>query len=151
MSSAVAAGPQDVWRALTVPGEYMAWDENVLAALDPMDAYPTPGETYRWQVRVGSVPIIMKDQPIEVVPGRKLHSRITLGALHFDQTYTLAVEQDPADTADAIKTVLGMKVVASNTAAVLGSVVDRFEIRRMTADRVDATLRAITKWCESKA
>lgn len=149
MSSAVAADPQRVWSALTVPSECLAWDENLLSALDPMDTYPAPGRTYRWRYRMGSVPIIMKDQPVEVVPGRKLHSKVTLGSLQFDQTFTLALEHDEPSDTDSGKTLLGMKVIASNSAAVLGTTIDRFEIRRITVDRVDATLRAITKWCEN--
>ena len=98
---------------------------------------------------MGSVPIVMREQPIEVVAGRKLHSKVTLGSLHFDQTFTLNLEHDPANVGDGTKTLLGMKVVASNSAPVLGAVIDRFEVRRLTVDRVDATLRAITKWCES--
>lgn len=151
MSSAIAASPQRIWSALTNPDELTAWDENLLSAIDSVDAYPKPGEVVRWRYRMGSVPIVMRDKPIEVVPGRKLQSKITLGSLELEQTYTLAVEQDPEAKADVVKTVLGMKVIASNSAPVLGAVIDRFEVRRMASDRVDATLRAITKWCEGGA
>lgn len=149
MSAAIAAEPQRVWRALTDSSECIAWDENRLTALDATDRYPAPGETIRWHYRMGSVPIIMREQPIEVVVGRKLHSKVTLGSLHFDQTFTLNLEHDPDSEADGAKTLLGMKVVASNSAPILGAVIDRFEVRRLTVDRVDASLRAITKWCES--
>ncbi len=148
MSSAVAAPPQRVWRALTVPAELLAWDEHRLSAVDPIDAYPKAGETVRWRYRVGSVPIVMHDHPLEVVPGRKLHSKVTLGSLVFDQTFTLAVEQDEGN---GVTTLLGMKVAASNSAAVVGTVIDRFEVRRMTTDHVDTILRAITKHCEGDA
>lgn len=151
MSSAISAEPRRVWRALTDPTECIAWDEHRLAALDPTDGYPKPGETIRWRYQMGSIPIVMKEQPIEVVPGRKLRSKVTLGTIRFDQTFTLALEQDPAEAECGAKTLLGMKVVASNSAPVVGSVIDRFEVRRITVDRVDATLRAITKWCESGA
>ena len=149
MSSVVAADPQRVWRALTLPSECIAWDENLLSALDSQEKYPTPGRTMRWRYHLGSVPIVMKEVPIEVIPGRKLHSKITLGSLQFDQTYTLGPEHDSTGDTESVNTLLGMKVIASNSAAVLGTVVDRFEIRRITVDRVDATLRAVTKWCEN--
>lgn len=148
MTSAIDAHPERVWRALTDASEYIAWDEKILSALDPVDAYPEAGETVRWHYKMGSVPVIMRDQTIEVRAGRKLHSMVTVGRLHFDQTYTLAIENDPSGKSDAVKTILGMKVIASNSAPVLGAVVDRFEVRRMTVDRVDAALRAVTKWCE---
>ena len=147
MSAAIAAEPQRVWRALTDPSECIAWDENRLSALDSTDAagdgYPEPGEAVRWHYRLGSVPIVMREQPIEVVVGRKLHSKVTLGSLHFDQTFTLNLEHDPATDTDGVKTLLGMKAVASNSAPVLGAVIDRFEVRRITVDRVDATLRGV--------
>ncbi|MDP6980780.1 MAG: SRPBCC domain-containing protein [Myxococcota bacterium] len=148
MSSAVAAPPQRLWRALTVPEELLAWDEHRLSAVDPTDAYPKEGETVRWRYRLGSVPIVMRDKPLDVVPGRKLRSKVALGSLVFDQTFTLAVEQNQGDD---VTTLLGMKVAASNSAAVMGTVIDRFEVRRMTADHVDSTLRAITKHCEGDA
>lgn len=148
MSSAIAADPQRVWRALTIPDECIAWDEHLLSAVDPMSDYPSPGETVRWRYQMGSIPIVTKDHPIDVVPGRKLHSKVTLGPLHLDQTFTLALEHDSTNETDTSKTLLGMKVVTSSSAVVMGAVIDRFEIRRMTVDRVDATLRAVTKWCE---
>jgi len=153
MSSAISAEPERVWHALTDPAECIAWDEPRLSALDPTDAYPKTGETIRWRYQMGSIPIVMKEEPIEVVPGRKLRLKVALGTIRFDQTFTLALEQDPAEAERecGAKTLLGMKVVASNSAPVLGTVIDRFEIRRITVDRVDATLRAITKWCESDA
>jgi uncharacterized protein YndB with AHSA1/START domain len=149
MSSVIAADAQRVWRALTDPSECIGWDENRLSKIDPSDGYPKAGETVRWRYRLGSVPIVMRDQPIEVIPGRKLHSEVALGSLRFKQTFTLALEQDPANQGGGTKTLLGMRVVAANSAPVLGAVVDRFEVRRITIDRVDRTLRAITKWCES--
>lgn len=149
MSSAISATPKRVWRALTDPTECVAWDERRLSAIDSTATYPTPGETMRWRYKMGSVPIVMKEQPIEVIPGRKFQLKVAIGTIRFDQTFTLALEQDPADSEFGAKTMLGMKVVASNSAPVLGAVVDRFEVRRIAVDRVDATLRAITKWCEN--
>ncbi len=151
MSSAIAAHPQRVWRALTNASECLAWDENRLSALDATDNYPVVGETVRWRYRLGSIPIVMRDQPVDVVPGSKLRSKVTLGPLRFDQVFSLALEHDPADEAEGVKTLLGMKVAASNSAPVLGAVVDRFEVRRITIDHVDGTLRAITKWCEGES
>lgn len=148
MSSAIAATPQRVWRALTDPNEILAWDEHRLSAVDPVDAYPKAGETVRWRYQQGSVPIVMRDQTLEVAPGRKLQSKIHVGSLVFDQTFTLASEQDEGSE---VTTMLGMRVVASNSAAVLGAVIDRFEVRRLTADLVDASLRAISKHCEGDA
>ncbi len=148
MSSAIAATPQRVWRAITDPEEILAWDEHRLSAVDPMGGYPKAGEMVRWRYQLGSVPIVMRDQPLDVAPGRKLHSKVTVGPVVYDQTFTLAVEQHEGDE---VMTLLGMKLIASNSAAVIGAVIDRFEVRRMTTDRVDATLRAITKYCEGDA
>lgn len=148
MSCTIAATPRRVWRALTDPEEILAWDEQRLSAVDPTDAYPKAGEALRWRYRVGSVPIVMRDQPLEVAPGRKLHSKISVGPIVYDQTFTLGVEQDEGRGA---MTLLGMKLIASNSASVIDAVIDRFEVRRITTDRVDATLRAITRYCEGDA
>ncbi len=153
MSSAIAVHPRRVWRALTDTSECIAWDENRLSALDATDVYPVVGETMRWRYRLGSVPIVMRDQPIDVVPGIKIQSKVTLGSLRFNQTFSLALEHASTDTSsdenEGVKTLLGMKVIASNSTPVLGAVIDRFEVRRITIDHVDGTLRAITQWCEN--
>ena len=151
MSSAIAAAPRRVWRALTTSSECLSWHENLLSAIDATDTFPTVGETVRWRYRLGSVPIVMRVEPIEVERKRRLRSKVNLGPLKFDQTFTLAVERDPDADWSSAKTVLGMKMIASNSAPLLGSILDRFEIRRITAYQMDVTLRAITKWCEDDA
>ena len=148
MSSAIAAAPQRVWRAITDPEAILAWDEHRLSAVDSTDGYPKANELVRWRYQLGSVPIVMRDRPLDIAPGRKLHSKVTIGPIVYDQTFTLAVE---AHEGDETMTILGMKLIASNSAAVIGAVIDRFEVRRMTTDRVDTTLRAITKYCEGDA
>ena len=61
-----------------------------------------------------------------------------------DKTYTLF----PAPGSQA-RTRLAMKIVASNSAHVVGAVVDRFEMRYIAVERIDATLRGVQKWCEN--
>jgi hypothetical protein len=31
---------------------------------------------------------------------------------------------------------------------VIGSIVDRFEVRRLATERIDTNLRSISQWCE---
>jgi hypothetical protein len=150
MSATIAAEPRRVWQAITVPSQCIAWDDQLLALIDPAAKYPTAGEDVRWRFLLRSVQMILDECPIEVVPLRKLRSRLTVGSFRFDQTFTLAAEAEGSPDAGA-KTRLGMKIIASNSVPVMGAVVDRFEVRRMTVDRVDSVLRAITKWCENSA
>ena len=155
MSATIAADPRRVWRAITSPSECVAWDERLIAPVDPIDRYPQAGERMRWRCLLGSVPVLMHDEPRAVIPYLKLRSQRAIGSLHFDQTYTLALKEEQTDGAEpgvpstARRTRLCMKVTAANSVALIDAVVDRFEVRRMTVDRVDETLRAITKWCEN--
>jgi len=155
MSATIAADPRRVWRALTSPSECVGWDDRLIAPVDPTDRYPQAGERMRWRCLLGAVPVLMHDEPQAVVPYQKLRSQLAIGSLRFDQTYTLTIEEErggngePGAQSRARKTRLCMKVIASNSVALVGAVVDRFEVRRMTVDRVDETLRAVTKWCEN--
>lgn len=149
MSATVAASPERVWRAITDPTECVSWDDQLLEAVDPHMDYPSEGQHIRWRYRVGSVQLIMHDRPQAILPYRKLQSRRSIGSLRFDETYTLSLEEDAEGDQHPVKTRLGMKIIASNSVPLLGAVVDRFEVRRMSADRADSKLRSITKWCEN--
>jgi uncharacterized protein YndB with AHSA1/START domain len=147
MSAVIDADPPRVWRALTVPAELIAWDESILGPAESFDGYPSSGRAVRWRCRLGGVQTVMHDRPIEVEPPGRLRSVISIGSLRYEQTFTLAPEPGPG----AIRTRLGLRIVASNSIPVVGAVVDRFEVRRMTAGRVDSTLRCLQKWCANEA
>ncbi len=148
MAATIAAEPHRVWRALTVPSECIAWDDQLLALVGSSTRFPDVGRQVEWRFLLRSVQTILHERPLEVVPLRKLQSRLSVGSFRFDQTFTLAHEGDSSDGAEA-HTRLGMKIIASNSIPLMGAMVDRFEVRRMTIDRVDSVLRAITKWCEN--
>jgi len=148
MSAIVEAPRQRVWQALTRPTEILAWDESMLAAIDADEHYPVPGATYRWRTRLGSVQLVMQDSPLEVEPPERLRSRLSLASLRFERTYTL-FEEPALDGGGGVRTRLGLKLVASSAVPVVGAVVDRFEVRRIAVGRIDATLRALQKWCEN--
>lgn len=144
MSAVINAEPEQVWRALTDPDALMEWDERVIGSIDVPDDYPVTGQHARWRYRVGSVPLVLHDRPQEIVQFERLRSAVTVGPMHFQQTYTLCLE-----SCEPHRTRLGMKLVQSNSVHVMGGVVDRFEVRRMAVDRIDTTLRSIQKWCEN--
>ncbi len=60
--------------------------------------------------------------------------------------YTLADELEAPE-----RTRLSLRVVASNSAPVVGGTMDRFAIRRLSAELIDTRLRAVQKWCENHA
>ncbi|MCG8589655.1 MAG: SRPBCC family protein [Proteobacteria bacterium] len=144
MSTVIGADSDRVWRALTLPGELAAWDERIVAPVDDAANYPSPGRELRWRYRLGNVPTILSETPREVCPTERLRTRLCIGTLRFDQTYTLQPEMGPET-----RTRLSVKIVASNTVAVIGTVIDRFEVRRRAVDHVDQTLRSLQKWCEN--
>ena len=74
LSAVIHAPRSKVWRALTTPAELIRWDKAILALLEPADDFPAVGGEARWRYQLGSVPVEMRDRPLEVVTGRKLRS-----------------------------------------------------------------------------
>jgi uncharacterized protein YndB with AHSA1/START domain len=144
MSTVIGAERARVWRALTEPAEVLRWDERVIALEDPATEYPRVGRSVRWRYRLGSIPVVLHEQPLEVVPDSKLRSTVALGLFRFDETFQLSSEPG-----DAERTRLMLKLVASNSVPVVGGALDRFAVRRIANDFIDAKLRAVQKWCEA--
>jgi hypothetical protein len=146
MSTLISAERERVWRALTTPSELIRWDDQIIALIDPIPDYPQLGQQVRWRYRIGSVPVVVHQTVQEVKPGERLQSAISRGVFCFDETYTLADEAAPPD-----RTRLSLKIAASNSAPLVGGSMDRFEIRRLSAELIDLRLRAVQKWCENHA
>jgi len=146
MSTLITAKRDRIWRALTTPSELIRWDDQLVALLDPAPDFPQLGQKVRWRYRIGSVPIVVHQTIQEVQPGERLQSTISRGVFCFDEMYTLADEIAAPD-----RTRLSLRVVASNSTPVVGGSMDRFEIRRLSAELIDARLRAVQKWCENHA
>ncbi len=146
MSTLISAERDRIWHALTTPSELIRWDDQIVSLLDPAPDYPQLGQQVRWRYRIGSVPVVVHQTIREVQAGELLQSAISRGVLRFDETYTLADEVEAPD-----RTRLSLRISASNTTPVVGGSMDRFEIRRLSAELVDARLRAVQKWCENHA
>jgi len=144
MSRVIEADQQRVWSALTDPTKVTAWDERALGAVDPAPDYPFTRGGMRWRYRLGHVPLILHDHPIEVVPGSRLKRKVSLGSLRYEQTFTLT----PVD-GDATHTVLGLKLVTRNWIPLVGDTVDRFSARKLATEHVDETLRQVQAYFES--
>jgi hypothetical protein len=145
MSTLITAERDRIWRALTTPSELICWDDQLVALLDPAPDYPQLGQQVRWRCRIGSVPIVVHQTIQEVQLGERLQSAISRGVFCFDETYTLADELEAPD-----RTRLSLKVVASNSTPVVDGTMDRFAIRRLSAELIDTRLRAVQKWCENQ-
>jgi len=144
MAAVVGSQPERVWRAITDPTEQLAWDERVLAIIDEPRPRPVAGRRQRWRYRHGSVQLVMHERLLTVLPLERFCSEISLGTLRYRRVYTLAEER-----ADIPRTRLGLRVIAHNSVPVVGEVVDRFAVRRISAEQVDLTLRSVQKWCEN--
>jgi hypothetical protein len=143
MSAVIEAEPGCVWRALTEPDELCAWDENLLAPVDPSAGYPCPESPQRWRYLLGGVQLILRERPLEVAPERRLQSALWLGGMKLEQTYSLAPEGEA-------RTRVSIRIAAGNSIPVLGATIDRFEVRQLVTERVDRLLRALQKWCEAQ-
>ena len=141
MSVVIDSDRQRVWRALTEPGEVVAWDRRVLAAVDE-PGEPFAGQHIRWRYRLGSVQVVLHERQREITERERLSSTLSVGSLRFEQTYTLTEEPG-----DPTRTRLGMKIVATSQVPVIGEIVDRFGVRKLAAEHIDETLRSVKHWC----
>ena len=144
MSVVIEADRARVWRALTEPAEVVAWDDRVLASVGDERSYPFAGQQVKWRYRLGGVPVVLHERPEEVVEQERLTSTLKVGSLRLEQTYTLTPE-----SLKPPRTRLGMKLVTTSSVPVVGDVVDRFDVRRMAAERIDHNLRAVQQWCQT--
>ena len=142
MSVVIDADRQRVWRALTAPSELTAWNEQILSSIDEPGEYPFAGQHVRWHYRLGSVRVVLHEQPLEIVRLERLCSALRTGSMRFEQTFTLTSE-----SRDPPRTRLSMKLVTKSSVPVVGDVIDRFSVRKMAAERLDRTLRSVQSWC----
>jgi hypothetical protein len=89
----------------------------------------------------------MQDSISEAIRNERLVSRISIGSMHFDQTFTLHREDDESGP----RTRLSMKLMARNQIAVIGEVVQRLDVQKIVIEFVDSTLRQVQKYCEADA
>jgi hypothetical protein len=143
MSAVIEAEPRCVWRALTEPDELCAWDEDLLAPVDPPSGYPCVQSPQRWRYRLRGVQMILRERPLDVAPERRLQSALLLGGMKLEQTYSLVPEGE-------LRTRVSIRITARNSIPVLGATIDRFEVRQLVTERVDRLLRALQKWCEAQ-
>ena len=144
LSTLVGAPRQRVWRALTDPAEILRWDEDALGLLETAGGHPEVGREIRWRYRIGSGMTVLRERPLEVLPGERLRSELATSLLRMEQVYTLA-----EDAVDPGRTRLGLRLVVSNVVPVVGGSLDRFAVRRLAARLVDRRLRSAQKWCEN--
>jgi uncharacterized protein YndB with AHSA1/START domain len=142
MSKVIRSPRARVWRALVSPDELIRWDARRISLEAPIPEYPAPGRSARWRCWLGSVTVEHCEDPLEVVPAERLRSAVRVGGFEFEETYTLADQADGA-------TRLSLRLVAKNTVPMLGGELDRFDVRRLSAERVDQTLAHIARWCEA--
>ena len=142
MSKVIRSPRARVWRALVSPEELIRWDERRISLEEPVPDYPRPGRSARWRCWLGSVSVVHCEDALEVVPAERLRSAVRLASFEFEETYTLA-DQLP----DATR--LSLRLVAKNRLALYGGELDRFDVRRLSAERVDQTLAQLQRWCEA--
>lgn len=150
MNTVIGAEPRRVWRALVEPAELAAWEERIVAPAGPSPSGPLrPGRRLRWRCRLagraGGVQMLRADEALEVVPERRLRTRMVLGTLAIERTFSLAPE-----LGDPPRTRIAVRLRAANSVPVFGAVIDRFRMRELAAELGDETLRALQKWCETQ-
>lgn len=137
MTAKVRAARTRVWQALTDAEEILRWDEPALALLERAEHWPSVGAARVWRYRLGTVTVKLRERPLEIVDGERIRSNVKLGLFAFEQSWSL-VEPEPGSTH------LGLSIAAKQHAIpVLGGELDRFDVRRVAAEYVDAKLRGL--------
>lgn len=159
LTATIDATGECVWRALLDPALRPRWDDRILGeirlplrsdrVLHGVRRAPTTrhGDALRracWRFRLAGIPLVMVEEIHRIEGHDRLLGRISIGSMHFDQTITLHAEHDRSGP----RTRLGMKLVASNSIAVIGELVPRLEVQRIVIEYVDTTLRQVRKYCE---
>ncbi|MEX2443237.1 MAG: SRPBCC family protein [Alkalispirochaeta sp.] len=134
----IAAPASRVWRALCDPGEVAQWDAGVRFPIDPPVDYPQPGQRVRWRT-TGRVFRILLDEPVEVVPERRLRANLSLGPARYDETYTIRTAVD--ESAISAGHCLLLMVVTLSIASVPGR---RIAFRHFSADTPTSMVSALT-------
>ena len=137
----IAADPDRVWRALSIPAEVVCWDTGVVEPLDAPPDYPRVGQHVRWRYRLGPLPLILHDRPTRVEPASVLRSSIRLGPFDFDETYTLRGSGSSA-------TQLTAELSMASTFPILGSLLERIVGQPLARSTVRSSLAAIKRHCE---
>jgi hypothetical protein len=141
-STRIAADRARIWRALTVPSEVIQWDTGVVEPIDAPSDYPRPGHRVRWRYRLGPVPLILHDQPKEVLPVETFRSSIRLGPFQFEETYEIASEAPGRSRLTAELTVASaIPLVGALLARLVGYPLARATVR--------ASLQSIKRHCEA--
>jgi len=165
LSATIGSTRERVWQALTLLDERASWDQRILGEIardthlrrpdriwsERTRAHSTlsldePHRSIRWRYRLGGVQLVMREDIRQVEPPDRLVSRISIGSLRFEQTFTLHRNDEPD-----VRTRLGLRIVARNSIAVVGEIVSRLDVQKLVIEFADTTLRQIQKHCEADA
>ena len=142
MSTVIGAPRERVWDALTVPAELARWDPRVLSIREGPTAALADGDCLVARYRLGAVPVDYTLRVLSAAPTERLDASVAVGLFRFRETAILADES-------RTQTRLSLRLAAPNAMPVVGGVIDRFDVRKMAAERVDERLHALRIWCES--
>jgi uncharacterized protein YndB with AHSA1/START domain len=136
----IRAPIERVWRALCDPVEVIQWDATVVEALDAPPDYPKPGQHVRWHIHGSDR--VLHDRPQHVEAPTRLHSLLTVGREHLDETYTLAA-------VDAKTTMLSCYVALSWHFPIVGSVIARWRALLRTRRAFETSMHRLKLHCET--
>jgi Polyketide cyclase / dehydrase and lipid transport len=142
MATVIEAARERVWRALARREDLCRWNPRFLRLEPPMRCVESRGTT-RWRFLLGSIPVSLRIRPVEVIPGSRLRSDIRLGLFRVAATCTL--HDEPGDCA---RTHVSLRLATANAVPLVGSALDRFDVRKLVTQLADETLRALRTWCE---
>jgi uncharacterized protein YndB with AHSA1/START domain len=151
LTTTIHAPIHRVWRALCDPTEVTTWDATVTEALDAPPDYPQPGHHVRWRIASPNSPLrkrggagggVLHDHPQYVEPPTRLHSHLTIGRDHLDETYTLT-------PIDSTTTQLDCHVTVTHHLPLLGPLIARLRTLPATRASFETSLTNLKHHCEN--
>ena len=139
LTTTIHAPIHRVWRALSDPTEVTQWDATVTEALDAPPDYPQPRQHVRW--RTAGSPQLLHDHPRHVEPPTRLHSHLTIGRDHLDETYTLT-------PVSPTTTQLDCHVRVTHHLPLIGPLIARLRTLPQTRTAFHASLTNLKNHCE---
>ncbi len=146
MSAEVAAPRSTVWDTLTDPRLVLRWRPDRLASLEGVGEGPRVGHAARWRCRMHDIPLLLTETPLEVVPGERLRTSVSLGLFRFEETFVLATLSPRPP-----RTRVTLRIATAGELPLVGGALDRFDTRRLAAELSSSALSALRAFCEPRS
>lgn len=125
---------------MTDPDDVIQWSYDVSAILSDSQDYPTAQKTYRWRYRHPFLKVTLYDTPMVIIPDQKFYSVGRMLFFDWNETYELEARPDSV----LVSVALNINCILP----VVGRLIERYYLQRITKEQVRQTLNRLSKFCE---